>query len=141
MIRSGVSIAAAPARVWQILAAFGSYAEWNPFIREISGVLEPGRRLRVKIVPHGHRERVFAPRIIVATPGKELRWRGRWLLPGLFDGEHSFTIEPDGAGCRFRQDETFSGVLTRFVGQEVLMATRSGFEEMNAALKHRAETG
>ena len=36
----------------------------------------------------------FKPRVLNAEPERELRWLGHLLVPGLFDGEHSFTIEP-----------------------------------------------
>jgi len=35
----------------------------------------------------------FRPTILKAEPERELRWLGRLLLPGLFDGEHVFEIE------------------------------------------------
>jgi len=35
----------------------------------------------------------FRPTILKAEPNRELRWLGHLLVPGLFDGEHIFTIE------------------------------------------------
>jgi hypothetical protein len=140
-IRSGLTIDAPPEQVWAILADFPSYREWNPFIREISGDATAGARLRGRIALHTFRERVFRAVVVAATPGRDLRWRTRSRLPGLMRTEHGFLIEPSGQGCRFRQEETFSGFSLRFVGQELWMAMRTGFEEMNAALKRRAEGG
>ncbi len=49
------------------------------------------------------------PRILISEPGRELRWRGHLLLPGLFDGEHIFIIEPLVAGgVRIIQREIFT---------------------------------
>ena len=36
----------------------------------------------------------FKPRVLKAEPNRELRWLGHLGIPGLFDGEHIFTIEP-----------------------------------------------
>jgi hypothetical protein len=140
-IRSGGHVAAPARRVWEILADFAAYPAWNPFIREIAGTPTMGSKLLVRIELPTFGERTFRPVVLVATPARELRWRGHFLMPGLFDGEHSFLVDPEGDGCRFRQDEVFSGILLRWSGQEFWMALRSGFEEMNAALKRRAEDG
>jgi hypothetical protein len=130
----------APAEtVWRELANTGAYPDWNPFVKSLRGELEEGARLRVEIQPPGGRSMTFKPTVLVATPGRELRWLGRLLLPGLFDGEHSFEIEPLGPDrSRLTQAERFSGLLVRPFGGG-LEKTRRGFEAMNRALKARAE--
>jgi hypothetical protein len=46
------------------------------------------------------------------TPAGRLRWLGHVLLPGLFDGDHSFAIEPLGdRRVRVTQQEQFRGML------------------------------
>ncbi len=77
--------------------------------------------------------------MLVAQPTRELRWLGRLLVPGLFDGEHSFQLEPlPGGRTHFVQRERFSGILVRPLGR-TLAKTRLGFEQMNSALKSEAE--
>ena len=49
-LHSEIEIAASPERVWDILADFAAYPRWNPFIRHISGELEVGERLEVRLV-------------------------------------------------------------------------------------------
>ena len=44
--------------------------------------------------PPGGRGATLRPTVLEADPGRQLRWLGQLLLPGLFDGDHSFTIEP-----------------------------------------------
>ena len=83
----------------------------------------------------------FKPTVLIVEPSRDLRWIGRLLLPGLFDREHSFTIEPlEGERVRFVQAEKFSGLLV-FLGTilGVFKNTQTGFEEMNQALKQRSE--
>ena len=36
---------------------------------------------------------MFKTTVLVAEPYRELRWMGRLIIPGLFDGEHVLTIE------------------------------------------------
>jgi hypothetical protein len=65
----------------------------------------------------------------------------RWLvIPGLLDGKHIFTIEPLGVKrVRFIQREILTGLLVPIFMRFLEMNTRRGFEEMNKALKVRAE--
>lgn len=83
----------------------------------------------------------FRPKVLKADPNHELRWLGRLYLPWLFDGEHSFIIDSSKEWpIRFIQQEKFTGLLVPFTGG-LLCDTQRGFEEMNRALKQRAEQG
>lgn len=111
-LQTEVEINASPEHVWAILSDFASYPEWNPFIRFIGGVPEKGKQLKVRIQPDGAKGMTFRPYVLIAGTGRELRWIGRFLLPGIFDGEHSFIIQPlSGGKVLLRQNELFSGVL------------------------------
>jgi hypothetical protein len=82
----------------------------------------------------------FRPTVLVAEPGRELRWMGRLLLPGIFDGEHYFQIEPLGSGSvRFVHGERFSGLLVPLLKSSLAGGTKAGFVAMNEALKARVE--
>src|SRR2546423_104320 len=41
-----------------------------------------------------HRPFGFARGRTAAHPARWPRWLGRWGLPGLFDGEHTYTLQP-----------------------------------------------
>lgn len=60
-LQSTIVINAEPHAVWQVLTNLDSYPQWNPFITSISGSLEPGGRLRVRISPPGGRAMTFRP--------------------------------------------------------------------------------
>jgi hypothetical protein len=138
-LRTSIEIDATPERVWEILTDFDSYPDWNPFIRSARGKAEAGAKLENRLEPPGGRAMTFKPTVLVAEPARELRWLGRLLLTGVFDGEHIFRIEPlEGGRTRFVQAERFSGVLVPLFGK-TLERTRRGFEAMNEALKQRAE--
>src|SRR5947209_16808514 len=138
-LRSEIDIDVPVERVWQILTDFAAFPQWNPFMQRASGEPRPGEQLRVYIQPPGGRGMTFKPTVLNAEPNRELRWLGRLLLPGLFDGEHTLRVEPLGPNqTRFMQQEKFTGVLVPlFAG--TLEKTQQGFEDMNRALKARAE--
>lgn len=140
LLETEIEIAAAPERIWLILADFAAYPDWNPFIRSIQGTARQGARLEVRIQPGGAKGMTFRPIVLAAHPGRELRWLGHLLVPGLFDGEHRFLIEPVAGGkTRFRQSERFNGILVGLFRKSLDRDTRRGFDEMNLALKARAE--
>jgi hypothetical protein len=140
-IHTEIEINASAEKVWRVLTDFAAYPEWNPFVRRAEGEVGVGARLYVYIHPSGGKGMSFRPTVLVADPNRELRWLGQLWLPGLFDGEHSFSIEPLGEGhVRFVQRELFGGFLLLFLSKMLDGDTRRGFEEMNRALKLRAES-
>jgi len=140
-IATEIAIRAPADRVWGILTDFAVYPSWNPFVREVHGTPGPGERLRIVLARKGSSTMRFAPRVLVARAPEELRWLGRLWLPGLFDGEHQFTIVPDGTGgVRFVQRETFRGILVPLLWRSLDRETRAMFGRMNEALKARAES-
>ena len=80
------------------------------------------------------------PEVLEAGPGRALRWLGRLLVPGLFDGEHRFTIQPSGPGrVRLTQHEEFRGLLAPLLLTMIAKPTLESFHRMNRALKARVE--
>lgn len=137
-IQADVTINATASEVWQVLIDFEAYPRWNPFILQVTGAARPGAQLTIELNLSGHTT-TFNPTVLVVRPEKELRWIGRLFLPGVFDGEHDFVIEPQGDDrVRFVQSETFRGVLVPFSGS-ILNETEQSFREMNQALKKQAE--
>jgi hypothetical protein len=139
-LRSEIEIAASARRVWEILTDFAGFPQWNPFIRRARGNLVEGERLDILMQPSGARGMTFSPTVLNVETDRELRWIGHLFVPGLFDGEHIFTIEPLGTGrVRFTQREIFTGLLVPLLARMLDTDTQRGFEEMNKALKARAE--
>ena len=139
-LHSEIEIDASAERVWGVLANFASYPQWNPFIRHISGELKVGERFEVRLEPPDSRGITLRPTVLRAEPNRELRWLGHLFVPGLFDGEHSLFIQPlEENRVRFIQSEMFKGVLVPLLARSLDTNTLRGFEEMNGALKERAE--
>jgi hypothetical protein len=139
-LRTEIDIQASADRVWECLTDFASFPSWNPFIRWVKGEARVGTRLVVHLQPSGANAMTFKPIVLTVSPPHELRWLGRLFLPGIFDGEHILTIDALEANrVRFTQREFFNGLLVPFLAHSLDTNTRRGFEEMNQALKLRAE--
>ena len=139
-LHAEIEVQASPERVWEVLTDFAAYPEWNPFIIEASGQAVPGSRLQLRMRPPGRRTTSFRPEVLKADPGRELRWLGRVLVPGLFDGEHRFTIQPTGPDrVLLTQHEEFRGILAPLLLAMIAKPTLEAFHQMNQALKSRVE--
>lgn len=138
-IATEIQISAPPEDVWEILTDFEAYGEWNPFITSLQGHVITGNRLTVSISPPHGKAMVFKPTVKSVIHNKEFRWLGNVLLPGIFDGEHIFTLQANDSGCLFRQKENFSGLLVPLLWKSMKANVQQGFEEMNKALKKRVE--
>lgn len=138
-VETEIEIAAAPEAVWRVLTDFAAYPEWNPFIRSIEGSAQVGAQLTVRIGREDTKPMTFRPRVLAADANRELRWLGRMFVPGLFDGTHAFVLESADGGTRLRHCETFRGFAAWLMPAGTYDDIRAGFEDMNAALKTRAE--
>lgn len=134
-----IDIAAPPEQVWSVLTDFARYPEWNPFVISIAGVAEEGARLRIKLQPVGSRALTFRPRVTQVTEARVLEWLGRLGVPGVFDGRHTFELQPHAGGTRFVQREVFRGALVPLFARSLDRHTVPAFAAMNRALKERAE--
>ena len=137
-IETTIKIGASPERVWEILSATSAYPDWNPFIRSIAGRLELGKTIKVSLSLPGGGSYGFKP-VILKASFPEIRWKGKFLFGGLFDGEHYFRLESLSTNLtRFVHGEHFSGILVGLM-RGALDKTKQGFESMNEALKRVAE--
>ncbi len=140
-IEASIEIDASAETVWQVVADFARYPQWNPFIFEVSGEIREERRVAVALrLPSAGTWR-FRPVILVSQAPSEIRWLGHTLFRGVLDGEHIFLIQPLSADkVRFVQREKFRGLLAPLVAPFFSAATQRGFEAMNSALKFRCES-
>lgn len=139
-LETSIEINAPAERVWSVLMDFPSHARWNPFVRSIEGNPTVGESLQVFIQPPGSGGMRFQPKVLAHEPRRELRWKGKLWIAGLFDGEHYFKLEPKSSGrVVFHQGEVFSGLLVPLLRRSLERETKQGFIAMNEALKHEAE--
>ncbi|MCI4065585.1 SRPBCC domain-containing protein [Micromonospora sp. R77] len=138
-IDTSITISSPPERVWEILTDLPRYQEWNPFVRRAAGRPAVGEALTLFIQPPGEKGMTHHPTVTVAEPARQFQWLGKVAVPGLFGARHEFVLEAAAGGTLVRHRETFTGLLVPFL-KRTLDRTELGFDQLNRALKERAET-
>jgi hypothetical protein len=137
-IDTTVDINAGPDAVWDVLTDFASYQEWNPVMR-VEGTHQVGTKLVVHITGDGGGGMTFRPKVLAATPGKELRWLGKLGLRGIAAGEHFFVLTTNDDGTtRLNHGERYSGALIALTKHDS-GSNDTAYEAFSQALKARVE--
>ncbi len=134
-IKTQITISAPIDKVWKIFTDFKNYPQWNPFIKSIKGNIAVGETIKINAGGMG-----FKPKVLRFDSNQELRWIGKLLMKGIFDGEHIFQFVDNGDGTvTFKHEEKFSGILVGLFSKKLDAETKPGFEEMNARFKELCE--
>lgn len=140
-----IEIDAKPDVVWRHLAAFRHYGEWNPFITAIDGHPILGQKVKVTMrlkTADGRNQanHIIEPRIIKVEDDNEIRWEhGAWFS-WMMTIEHWFRITQRKGGVKVHQCMRVEGLMSTVLKDDYFNMFRDGFNDMNAALKHRVET-
>lgn len=140
-IETSILIPQSVENVWKTLMDYKSYSAWSPTIKPLSEFPEVGKNVKVLLTqPNGFRI-TMNPVILCKDSNKELRWKGKLFVKGLFDGEHYFVLNRiDANTTEFIQGEVFSGLLIPFLKRMIDKDTLEGFELFNQALKQKVES-
>ena len=139
-IETQIMVNSTPEKIWNILINFEEYELWNPFMTKVVGDAKLGSKIMVKIQTVRGKERTYYPIITKFEIDKELRWKGKSFLPGIFDGERIFIIEKSTNNqVSFLHKEIFTGLGVKFVGDKLGKDLKESFDKMNISLKSRAE--
>lgn len=109
-------------------------------MKKVKGHAKLGSKIEVHIQSIRGKHRRYNPVITKFVINKELRWKGRSFLPGIFDGERIFVIDEAADNkVSFLHTEIFSGLGVWLFGDKLDEDLRESFDNMNRALKYRAE--
>lgn len=134
-ISTSITINATPEKVWNVFTDFNSYPEWNPLMIKLEGEVKEGNTIFVDLGTMS-----FKPKVLSFENEKELIWKGKLFIPGLFDGKHQFIFNDNGDGTTtLTHSEEFKGLLLPLLKKKMETETKSKFEEFNIALKERVE--
>lgn len=129
-------IRASAETIWRILTDAPNYPQWDPGIIRIEGTIAAGAQIIAynKINPG----RAFPARVTEFIPGQKMTWVGGMPF-GLFQGERTFMLQPQGAGTQqFTLREDYSGLLLPLIGRTIPDLNES-FQNFVAGLKTYAE--
>ncbi len=139
-IETKIMVDSTPEKIWSVLTNFKEYENWNPFMIKIIGDAKLGSKIEVQIQTVKGKKRTYKPIITKFEINKELRWKGKSLLPGIFDGERIFIIEKSAHNkVSFLHKEIFKGLGVKLIGSKLDEDLIESFKKMNIALKTRAE--
>ena len=139
-IRTEIDVKASPDKAWGVLTDFNSFPQWNPFIRQIDGHPSVGTKLKIHLNTSSGKSRTYRPTVTKVEPPHELRWYGKSFIPGMFNGERIFTIEPLKTNhVRFVHMEIFTGLGVALVGNRLDKDMNESFVKMNRAFKEKVE--
>ena len=139
-IETKIMVDSTPEKIWSVLTNFKEYENWNPFMIKIIGDAKLGSKIEVQIQTVKGKKRTYKPIITKLEINKELRWKGKSLLHGIFDGERIFIIEKSAHNkVSFLHKEIFKGLGVKLIGSKLDEDLGESFKKMNIALKTRAE--
>jgi hypothetical protein len=139
-VLTSIHLAAPPGRVWDVLADFRRYSEWNPLTVEAAGEAVAGARVRMRFLNLARPGATVRQTVTVtrAEPGRVLAWRGH--VPLLFTGDHLFELAREGGGTRLFHSETLSGLVPRTFSDALIEGRFvPAYEACNRALAARLE--
>jgi len=141
-ITTEIEIAAPATKVWNLLTDFDHWKEWNPIVKQASGVATLGSKLSVTMrCENGKDGPKYTPIITIFEEPKSFRWRGKMMAEFLFTNDKVFELEETGSGTRLIHKELFSGLLLPLFGSMLNEGVPSMLQSMNEALKIKAEQG
>jgi hypothetical protein len=138
---TSIEIGATPQKIWQILTNFEKISDWNPFISNVEGDLKSGNKLSISLQLPESINIKYRPYVQKAEPYNEIRCLSSLLFPGILDSEYTLALMPiDDKRTFLLQIENFKGILLPIIWAEIETKLKSGFQNMNQALKQKVET-
>ena len=135
---ASTTIAAPPARVWEVLTDVPSWTSWDSGVKSVEGDAEPGGAL--KIEPEVNPGRAFKVKVTDFEPERRMVLKGGMPL-GLFQGVRTYTLAPDGAAAtRFVMREEYGGPMAPIITRSIPDLGPS-FQQFANGLKERSEQG
>lgn len=126
--------------VWNVLANFERYPEWNPSLPSITGDLRVGSTLSMTLAMPGRPSPKVKAQLLEVLPQHRLTWHGNAGADGLFQGDREFLIdEADSGAVSFTHVENVRGALFPLFRVIMGSAIQRHHDALNTALKQRAE--
>jgi uncharacterized protein YndB with AHSA1/START domain len=134
---STASIAASPDDVWAVLVDAAGWPSWDSGVAAVDGTIAEGQKITIRSAAAPGR--AFPVRVTTVEPFRRLVFTGGMPL-GLFRGERTYTLTPDGDGTLFRMREEYTGPLLGLIWRS-MPDLQPSFDQFAAGLRKRVESG
>lgn len=129
------TIDASPEAVWEVLSDGPGFVNWDSGIVKFEGTIGQGNK--IKLFSEVSPGRAFPLKVTTMEPSRKLVFSGGMPL-GLFKGERTYTLTPEGAGTKFHMREEFSGPLLNMIWKS-MPDLQPSFDKFANGLKARVE--
>jgi uncharacterized protein YndB with AHSA1/START domain len=132
----------APAElVWEIVADFASYGEWNPFCVAVDGDLRLGAPVVLHTPDPGRPGELMQTheQISVLSPPHQLQYNTGDSIPGVYAVRDQWIVDLGSNRSSYRTVDVFSGEHAQLAYDLQGQWVTNGFNALAAALKERAE--
>jgi uncharacterized protein YndB with AHSA1/START domain len=109
-------IEATPEQVWPVLTDIAAWPDWDSGVTRVDGRLALGEKLSIAVAANPGR--VFPVKVIQLDAPERMVFRGGMPL-GLFTGERTYTLVPEGTGTRFTMRERYTGPLAGMIFKSI----------------------
>jgi uncharacterized protein YndB with AHSA1/START domain len=128
-------IDSAPAHIWPLLTDTAAWPDWDSGVTKVDGRLGLGEKLTITV--KANPGRAFPVKVVELLESERMVFRGGMPL-GLFTGQRTYTLTPEGTGTRFTMREEYSGPLAGLIFKSIPDLSPS-FRQFAQGLKLRAE--
>jgi len=122
-----------PEQVWAVLTDVAGWPAWDSGVSAVDGEMVLGRKLTIRV--EASPGRAFPVKVAVLDAPSRIVLRGGMPL-GLFTGERTYTLSPDGSGTRFAMREEYTGPLAGMIFKSIPDLGPS-FQRFAEGLRHR----
>lgn len=129
------TIDASPEAVWEVLRDGPGFVSWDSGIVKFEGTIAPGNK--IKLFSEVSPGRAFPLKVTTMEPARKLVFSGGMPL-GLFKGERTYTLTPEGTGTKFHMREEFSGPLLNMIWKS-MPDLQPSFDKFASGLKAKVE--
>jgi uncharacterized protein YndB with AHSA1/START domain len=129
------SIDATPEKVWSVLTNTAAWPDWDSGVTAVDGWLALGEKLTITVKANSGR--AFPVKVVTLSRPEQMVFRGGMPL-GLFTGQRTYTLVPEGTGTRFTMREVYTGPLAGMIFKSIPDLGPS-FSQFAEGLKHQAE--
>src|SRR3954447_8828768 len=137
LYESNSTIAATPDDVWAVLVDAAQWPTWDSGVEGVEGTLAEGQKITIR--SSAAPGRAFPVTVTTMEPFRRLVFRGGMPL-GLFRGERTYTLTPQGEGTQFRMREEYTGAMLGLIWKS-MPDLQPSFDQFAAGLKLRVESG